>query len=102
SRVLENMKNYPSGEIHALAWNGIGLTDLWRTRKIDGYVASYQLDRDPENKDMATLFVGIITNTGWLDIFTASDSTVLMYPLDLRKAESQDQNVQQGYQYMGK
>jgi TolB-like protein len=101
SRVLKNMKNYPSGEIHALAWNGIGLTDLWRTRKIDGYVASYQLDRDPDNKDAATLFVGIITNTGWLDIFSASDSTVLMYPLDLRKTEAQDQNVQPGYQYMG-
>ncbi len=102
SRVLKNMKNYPSGEIHALAWNGIGLTDLWRTRKIDGYVASYQLDRDPANKEAATLFVGIITNTGWMDIFSASDSTVLMYPLDLRKAESQDPNAQQGYQYMGK
>ena len=102
SRILRNMKNYPSGEIHALAWNGIGLTDLWRTRKIDGYVASYQLDRDPANKEAATLFVGIITNTGWLDIFSASNSTVLMYPLDLRKAESQDPNAQQGYQYMGK
>jgi TolB-like protein len=102
SRILKNLKNYPSGEIHALAWNGIGLTDLWRTRKIDGYVASYQLDLDQENKDLATLFVGIITNTGWLDIFSASDSTVLMYPLDLRKAEPQDPNVQQGYQYMGK
>jgi TolB-like protein len=102
SRILKNMKNYPSGEIHALAWNGIGLTDLWRTRKIDGYVASYQLDRYPDNKDAATLFVGIITNTGWLDIFSASDSTVLMYPLDLRKSESQEQNTQQGYQYMGK
>lgn len=101
SRVLKNMKNYPSGEVHALAWNGIGLTDLWRTRKIDGYVASYQLDRDPDNKDAATLFVGIITNTGWMDVFSASDSTVLMYPLDLSKTEAQDQAIQQGYQYMG-
>ncbi|RJX31480.1 MAG: VCBS repeat-containing protein [Desulfurivibrio sp.] len=103
SRVLKNLKNYPSGEVHALAWTGIGLADLWRTRKIDGYVASYQLDRDTDNKDAATLFVGIITNTGWMDIFSASDSTLLMYPLDLRKAESQqDPNAQPGYQYMGK
>ena len=102
SRVLKNMKNYPSGEIHALAWNGIGLTDLWRTRKIDGYIASYQLDRNPDNKDMATLYVGIVTNTGWMDLFSAKDSTVLMYPLDLSKKESQEQNQEQGYQYMGR
>ncbi|MBI5556641.1 MAG: VCBS repeat-containing protein [Deltaproteobacteria bacterium] len=102
SRVLENMKNYPSGEMHALAWNGIGLTDLWRTRKIDGYVASYQMVRNPDTKDSATLYVGLITNSGWFDVFAAKDSTVLIYPLDLSKREAQEQNPQQGYQYMGK
>jgi TolB-like protein len=102
SRVLKNMKNYPSGEIHALAWNGIGLTDLWRTRKIDGYVAAYQLDRHADNKDMATLYVGIVTNTGWMDLFSAKDSTVLMYPLDLSKKETPEQGQEQGYQYMGR
>ncbi|MCK9295602.1 MAG: hypothetical protein M0P70_11020 [Desulfobulbaceae bacterium] len=56
----------------------------------------------PANKEAATLFVGIITNTGWLDIFSISDSTVLMYPLNLRKAESQEPNARQGYRYMGK
>lgn len=99
SRVLTNMKNYPSGEIHGLSWNGIGLTQLWRTSKIDGYVSSYQLLHDAENKNSATLFVGLVMNSGWLDIFSAKDSTLLMYPLDFSQQEK-PQQPQMGYQYM--
>lgn len=99
SRVMKNLKNYPSGEIHGLSWNGIGLTELWRTRKIDGYVSSYQMLHDAENKDSATLFVGLVMNSGWMDIFSAKDSTVLMYPLDFSQQEK-PQPPQQGYQYM--
>ncbi len=99
SRVMKNLKNYPSGEIHGLSWNGIGLTELWRTRKIDGYVSSYQMVNDAENKDAATLFVGLVMNSGWMDILSAKDSTVLMYPLDFSQQEK-PQQPQQGYQYM--
>ncbi len=101
SKVLKNLKNYPSGEIHALAWNGIGLTELWRTRKIDGYVSSYQFVHDKEKESPATLFVGIVLNSGWTDVFSAKDSTVLIYPLDLAKMQQQMESVPQGYQYMG-
>ncbi len=82
SRVLKNMKSYPSGEIHGLVWSGIGLTELWRTKKIDGYVASYDFRQAP-GSDQASLYVGLIVNSGWLDMLSAKDSTVLIYPLDL-------------------
>lgn len=85
SRVLKNMKSYPSGEIHGLVWSGIGLSELWRTKKIDGYVASYDFRR-PVGADQAQLYVGLIMNSGWLDMLSAKESTVLIYPLDLTPA----------------
>lgn len=102
SRVLKNLKTYPSGEMHALTWNGIGLTELWRTRKIDGYIAAYQFTMDKEQDNRATLFVGTVLNSGWSDIFSAKDSTMLIYPLDLAKMKQQMEEVPQGYQYMGR
>ncbi|MBU0681914.1 MAG: VCBS repeat-containing protein [Proteobacteria bacterium] len=85
SRVLKNMKSYPSGEIHGLVWSGIGLAELWRTKKIDGYVASYDF-RSVPGSGQAALYVGLIVNSGWLDMLSAKDSTVLIYPLDLGTA----------------
>ncbi len=82
SRVLKNMRSYPSGEIHGLVWSGIGLTELWRTKKIDGYVASYDFRKMP-GTNQASLYVGLIINSGWMDMLSAKDSTVLIYPLDL-------------------
>lgn len=99
SRIMKNLKNYPSGEIHGLTWNGIGLTELWRTRKIDGYVSSYQMIMNPENQDAATLYVGVVLNSDWMDAFSAKDSTILMYPLDFSKKE---ESQQQGHQQMGR
>ncbi len=82
SRAFTNLKSYPDGEIHGLAWNGIGLTELWRTRKIDGYIADYQLKMIDDEPGKAILYVGVILSTGVDEIFSASESTVLMYPLD--------------------
>lgn len=89
SRLFKNMKNYPSGEIHALAWNGIGLTELWRTRKIDGYISDYLLRLTPDQKG-AELAVGIILNTGMLEAFSEQTATVLFYQLDFTKQKSED------------
>jgi hypothetical protein len=66
-------------------WSGIGLTELWRTKKIDGYVASYDF-RKVSGSDQALIYVGLIINSGWMDMLRAKDSTVLIYPLDLSAA----------------
>ena len=88
SRLFTNMKNYPSGEIHALSWNGIALSELWRTRKIDGYIVDYLLRPNPDKKG-AELLVGIMLNTGSLDMFTEQTSTMLIYQLDFTKKQEQ-------------
>jgi hypothetical protein len=82
------MKNYPSGEIHALSWNGIALSELWRTRKIDGYIVDYLL-RPNADKKGAELLVGLTLNTGSLDMFAEQTSTMLIYQLDFSKKQEQ-------------
>jgi hypothetical protein len=92
SRMLKNLKSYPSGELHGLSWNGIGLSELWRTKKLDGYVASYQLVKDKQDKNKAVLYVGLVMQTGWMDVFSAKESTVLIYQLDFSNQDQQRAN----------
>lgn len=96
SRILSKMRSYPSGEVHALTWNGIALTELWRTRKIDGYIADYQLGpevtlppADAKSKETsgAELYVGLVLRSGGLNILKGVDSTVLTYQLDFSAEE---------------
>ncbi|MGW8160659.1 MAG: FG-GAP-like repeat-containing protein [Desulfobulbales bacterium] len=82
SRVLAYYKNFDSGEIHALGWNGIGLAELWHTRKIDGYVVDYQLvQQQAQQGEIPVLYAGVVLHGGSFDIFTSKESTVLMYNL---------------------
>lgn len=91
SRILSRSRSYPSGEIHALAWNGISLTELWRTRKIDGYIADYQLGKvetvaakDGKGQAInAELNVGIVLNSSGFEILSNASSAVLTFPLHL-------------------
>jgi hypothetical protein len=82
SRVLGHYQNYSSSEIHALSWNGIALGELWRTRKIDGYVVDYQLARQKTGEgETAILYAGVVLKGGALDMLSSKESTVLMYNL---------------------
>ena len=88
SRLFENMKNYPSGEIHALSWNGIALSELWRTKKIDGYIVDYLL-RPAADKKSAELLVGLVLGSSATDLFSDQTSTMLIYQLDFTKKQEQ-------------
>ena len=82
SRVLGYYKNYTSSEMYALSWNGIALGEIWRTRKIDGYVVDYQLvQKKTGEEESAILYVGVVLKGSALDILSSKDSTVLMYNL---------------------
>lgn len=82
SRLFEKMKNYPSGEIHALSWNGLGLTELWRTRKIDGYISDYLFRPDADRKT-AELVVGVVLGGVSMELLEEQRSTLLTYSLSL-------------------
>lgn len=95
SRILSRVRSYPSGEIQALTWNGISLTELWRTRKIDGYISDYQLgkvenvpaaDGKPQAIN-AELNVGVVLNSSGFDMLRDASSAVLTFPLHLTGEE---------------
>ncbi len=98
SRILARTRSYPNGEIHALTWNGISLTDLWQTRKIDGYISDYQMGpvqvvptKDGKPQQIKTeLNVGVVLNSSGFDLFK-SDSAVLTFPLHLTGDEGKAQ-----------
>ena len=96
SRVMQNFKRYKSGEIHALTWNGIGLTDIWQTKKIDGYIPDFQFLRMPGNDNTARLYVGLVLrSSGWSSSFIDGDSTVLMYDVGLAGEKDSDETAKQ-------
>lgn len=60
-RILGNIKSFTSSEIYNLDWDGVGLVENWRTRKIQGYVADYQIkdiDNDGEMEVVLALVSG--------------------------------------------
>jgi len=95
SRILARTRSYPSGEIHCLTWNGISLTELWRTRKIDGYIADYQLGKvstvpaegGKGQAINAELNVGVVLNSSGFDILSNANSAILTFPLHLTGEE---------------
>lgn len=81
---------YPSGTMVGLRWNGLGLEELWRTRKIDGYVIDYNVKSQVMKKDKNEedeLFIGMILNSGTFDSLVGDRSTVLIYPFQFEGAD---------------
>jgi TolB-like protein len=83
SRHIENYKRFKSSEIYALGWNGIALGEIWRTKKIDGYIPDFQFLPVPDTENRANLFVGLVLSTGWTSSFTGGESTILLYDIEL-------------------
>ena len=56
------MKLFTSAEIYDLEWDGMGMVENWRTKKISGYVADYQfkdIDNDGENEVVLALVLSV-------------------------------------------
>jgi hypothetical protein len=83
ARHVENYKKVKTSEIHAMTWNGIALNEIWRTKKIDGYVPDFQLLPLPDKEKSAKLFVGLALSTGWGVSLTGKESTILSYDIEL-------------------
>ena len=63
ARVLQNVRLFTSAEMYSLTWDGLGMLENWRTRKINGYVADFQfkdIDNDGENE----IVLALVTSTG--------------------------------------
>ena len=85
AQYFSNFRDYPEGEIHALSWDGVGLSLLWKTRRIKGTVVDFGIN-DANNDKTKDLVVCVNTYTGALGI-GKSRTTIVAYPLDMNRAD---------------
>jgi|GEM_PF-104338 len=62
-RTLRDMRVFTSSEIVCLEWEGLGLSEFWRTREIGGYVPDFQI-QDADNDGEKDLLVVIVKSSG--------------------------------------
>jgi TolB-like protein len=61
-RTFQRVKLFTSAEVYNLEWDGTGMVENWRTKKISGYVADYQfkdIDNDGENEVVLALVLSV-------------------------------------------
>ena len=87
-RVLKNVKLFTSSEIYDLEWDGLGLVENWKTRKISGYVADYQL-KDLDNDGQKQIVLALVLSTGG----SLSDRSVIVsYKMTAPQPDQPKQN----------
>ena len=62
ARLFQRIKLFSSAEVHNLEWDGMGMVQNWRTKKINGYVADFQfkdIDNDGENEIVLALVLSV-------------------------------------------
>jgi len=89
SQFFENFRFFSQGEIHSLAWDGVGLNLKWKTRRIKGTIIGYDV-ADLENQGTQSLIVCINTYPGPTGLKNRR-TMVLAYPLDLNSAQQTGQ-----------
>ncbi len=77
---FKNFRNYPQGEIHSMLWDGVGLSLLWKTKRISGTVADFQVG-DPNGDGVEDLITCVVTYPGALGLGDRR-TVITLYPLD--------------------
>lgn len=86
AQFFEHYRSFPEGEIHTLFWDGVGMSLLWKTRRIKGSVVDYQL-ADPNNDGINDLTVLVNTHPGAIGL-KERKSLIVVYPLDLDQTDA--------------
>ena len=77
-RVLKQMKLFTSSEIYNLEWDGLGMAENWKTKKINGYVADYVL-KDVDNDGKPELVLALVLSVG---SSIKDKSVIVVYKMD--------------------
>jgi TolB-like protein len=72
-RLFKNVRLFTSSEVYDLDWDGLGLIENWKTRKINGYVADYQF-KDIDNDGQNEVVLALVLSTG----ASVSDKSVIV------------------------
>ena len=78
--LLPKFRLYETSEIYNLQWDGVNLSENWRSRVIEGYVADYQL-KDIDSDGIDELVVAVVYSREMTALVPAK-SGVLIYELN--------------------
>jgi len=79
--TMSRIKLFVSSEVYNVEWDGIGLLENWKTRKINGYVADYQI-KDIDNDGQDEIVMAIVLSVG---ATLKTNSVVVAYKLTAQK-----------------
>ncbi|MGV8056551.1 MAG: FG-GAP-like repeat-containing protein [Smithellaceae bacterium] len=77
-RLFKNFSLFTAGEIYNLGWDGLGMAENWRTKKINGYVADYAF-KDIDNDGKPELVLAVVLSVG---TSVREKSVIVVYKLD--------------------
>jgi TolB-like protein len=78
-RLLGRVRHFNSGTIMSLSWDGLGLAENWRTRKISGYVSDYAVG-DFDNDNNNELIAVVVASKG-IPVLEKAKSAIISYDL---------------------
>lgn len=81
-RRLEGFRKFKNGRIMVLSWDGIGLSRMWMTRKVSGYISDFFIG-DFDNDGIDELVASVIVKEGAV-VMTTPKSTIIVYELNTR------------------
>lgn len=73
-RVFKKLKLFSASEIYNLEWDGLGMSENWHTKKINGYVADYAV-KDIDNDGKPEIVLALVQSVG----ATLSNRSVVVY-----------------------
>ena len=77
-RLFKHYKIFTASEIYNLEWDGLGMAENWRTKKINGYVADYAI-KDVDNDGQQELVLALVMSVG---VSLREKSVIVVYELD--------------------
>ncbi len=77
ARLFRNVKAFSSSELYDFEWDGLGLLENWKTRKINGYVADYHY-KDIDNDGQKEIVLALVLASGQ---FVTNSSVVVVYKM---------------------
>lgn len=87
-RFLVNMRSYEGGLVSCLGWTGSTLEELWRTNKINGYIADYDLQvvkpGEEDAGERIRLYVGQIPESGFYSYFLPTKDKTKIYVYEMK------------------
>ncbi|HNZ10532.1 MAG: FG-GAP repeat protein [Deltaproteobacteria bacterium ADurb.Bin151] len=78
-RIFKNLKLFTSSEIYNLEWDGLGMAENWRTKRINGYVADYCF-KDVDNDGAPEIVLALVKSVG---ASIGSKSHIVVYELEV-------------------